>query len=80
MEVPELDVACDPLQLSEPEPPLAVHPVAPSVAHETEVDWPTCRLKGFAAKWVIVAIAGLAVRAAVALPLPPGPGHVKVYE
>ncbi len=56
--IPVLDVATDPLQLSAPLPPLAVHAVALLVDQASEVDWPTTRLVGEALKEVMLAAGG----------------------
>jgi len=56
--IPVLAVATDPVQLSAPLPPLAVHDVALLLDQASEVDWPTTRLVGEALKDVMLAAGG----------------------
>ncbi len=75
--VPELLAATVPPQPSDPEPPLAVHEVAPLVVQLSVVvvDGPLVTPAGIAAKLVTAAGAGLTVTTAVPLALPPAPVH-----
>ena len=82
MLVPALDTATAPPHPPDPEPPLAVHELAPVEFHASAVNWPAWIVAGVAEKLVIAAGAGFTVSDAVAVPAaaPPEPVQFNVYE
>ena len=80
--VAELCVATEPLQPSEPLPPLAAHEVAPVVDQVAVTDCPVCIALGVTEKVLMTGGGGVLLTSTVTdtgVLAPPSPVHVSVY-